>query len=235
MAKLSVRQIGMASALEGSMFRGRTPLFFVVCLFIASFVGVTPATATPIGWKFTGLLGQAGASVLSLPANSPFEWVVHLDYSAANSCDPSTDQGSYTGIGSGSLRVGGEQWTAGPGSVEVNTIQGACPGPSPAGVTFRQFAWTSSTGFPMFPLALVGSLDYPTRTDGSIPAVPPTGALVTWNGLGSFNSFDVWTTVGEETTPVPEPATLTLLGSGVAVAWWRRRRPTRESDPRRSA
>lgn len=222
----------MPGAWWGTMRPGRLIPSLALFLFFSLFVSLSPASATPIGWKFSGVLGKAGSSILSLPANSVFEWVVNLNYAAPNWCDPASGQGFYAAIGSGSLRVGSKHWTGGQGTVEVNTIQGACGGPSPTGVSFRQSSWTSDDGFPFVPFTIIGSLNYPTRLGGAMPLLPPGEAIVTWIGVDPFEQFDVNTTVGSAAAPVPEPATLSLLGSGLILAAWRRRRGGRGTPER---
>ena len=81
---------------------------------------------------------------------------------------------------------------------------------------------------------MIGTTFFPIAPDN----INPNPRAYTFSGLNlTGNSVDVqffqttgwpWVMVGEVafdgTSAVPEPATLTLAGGGLALAWWRRRK-----------
>ena len=206
-----------------------------------------PSYATPITWQASGTV-----SVVSergdlywpgLVAGTPWTFEVTFDPAA-----PSTSTGTgcnAISVGTTTFGLGGFSYTNSSGQLHTNSLL------PEFGCAYNQLdfwpdgavsfsitgAWTQEPGawnLNLLPAVMVAHyFDY-AALDGSIPIVPnPIGpGGLRFDGffggpVGQFSGGPFLPTAVDQSTPVPEPASLTLLGGGLAMLIARRRRMRR--------
>jgi hypothetical protein len=207
--------------------RFRLPLFLtlLLCTFVPRAV-----SASPLTWAFSGVVDKVtGSGWTAIDIGALFTWTVTFDPLTPNqaSCPPGS--GLYSGAITGStLSIGAYSWTGGAGSIEANAPQGTC-GDFNTGVSFREFNWSGDApDGTRLPFEVVATLFYLLPSDGSVPTLPPPSARVQVNSpFAAAGGPSALTEVSEVPVPVPEPATMALVGSGLAMMLGRRLRRSR--------
>lgn len=213
-------------------------------LFVLPFLALSlPASADPITWKAAGELTYVndGRNIWpGLDPGTPWELTVTFDpHSPPSVLHPGCNE--YDS-GAATFELGGFSYTRSSGNIYTNAglLDFGCIGSLPEGeVGLIQFwfpgdwieepgSWSlNGAGGPM----VAGYYDQNVK-DGTLPTVPAFhsigmfGGLYQFGFLQEFGSGPVHFQLVEQPTAVPEPATMTLMGAGLAalIAAKRRRR-----------
>jgi PEP-CTERM motif len=202
-----------------------TAAFILVALFS------TRATAASITWMITGPVQTTfGQWVNVLPLGSPVSLSFTWESTTPNAAGCAPGSGLYTALSGGSLSVLGASVPFGGGAIQVNAPAGNCFPNFGSGVEAHMF-YPWSPGTPAIP-GLPSHFAYDEIVVDLFPA--DTNALGLPSILANVNSATVHVQgqagafqFSGPVQPVPEPATLILLGSGliaVGVAQSRRRK-----------
>lgn len=209
--------------------RFRLPLLLTV---LVSTFAPQVASASPLTWAFSGVVDKVtGSGWTAIDIGAPFSWTVTFDPATPNQAGCPPGSGEYSGAITGStLNIGQYSWTGGSGAIEANAPAGNC-GNFNTGVSFREFNWSGDApAGTRLPFEVVATLFYLLPSDGSIPTIPPPSARVQVNSpFASAGGPSALTEVTEVPLPVPEPATMALVGSGLAMMLGRRLRRGRRN------
>ena len=218
----------------------------VIFIFLAAAAAV-PASATPITWQASSSLSGVWDPYHQLPgltAGTP--WTLHITFEpdvppralGAEGWDCNVYNVGAVAI----FQLGGFTYTQAGGQVFTNSIlpvdncRSTAPSWSPPGLI--QFAWLGSwtqepgawnlnNGPKIF---MAGYYDA-VHQDGSLPTIPAFGPGGSFSGIeyeGGGNLFGFYSSFNPHLvaapTAVPEPATLTMFGAGLALLARRRLR-----------
>ncbi len=191
-------------------------------------IGVSsPALAAPILQQWVGTVQGFGGFAAHVPAGTPITVTLAYISESENLCSPfqpanmtgRRTSGNYALTGSISLLGGTLQ---GAGLIEVDSPDGNCTFPtSPTGVTFRVATPNGApVGLPFSPLLWAIEGVYGV-TPGGAPGAELWGSTTTLSccrtGFGTISGTGTF-------QPIPEPATIVLVGTGLALSWRHRRR-----------
>ncbi len=193
-------------------------------LVLATVIGLLsgPALADQVGFTVVGTLHDLLTSDNSLD-NNPFELSIAIDLDAAD-LDSSSSVARYA-LDAGSLTIGGEAYDPSP-NLFIEVINNAL------GVfdisIIGQFEVPNASSLFSFGFSYIGAFIGTSPWELDLAAGIFTGGITQWNGLLGAHYIEdynaVKTYVPQNTTPVPEPSTLTLLGAGLLGLGFVRRR-----------
>ncbi len=205
------------------------PRLLAVAFLVVTLATARDSAADTYQWNFTGFVSTWSGSVPVelqglMPIGTVVRFTLSFDSAAPDQCDQS-GRGFYT-LPGGSIQTGSTSAASVQGFLEANNPAGNCSGSSSAPTT-----------------------DYTARLFDFGPSAPFSGAAVGWNGPDPADQVPTtpsangsyflvarpgcptcYVVSGEiteaELVPVPEPATLTLMGIGIAglIVAHRRRR-----------
>jgi PEP-CTERM motif len=205
-----------------------------VALVMVWMLSAQSARAAPMTWEMDGTLRSAsGVFAQFMPANAAVTLTLFGDASQAAtipaSCPASANAATFTVTGA-QLQVGSLTWTKGNiGFIERHDEAGFC-GQVGAALDFNSFDWVFM-GTPPDPALMLLSRVYAELSPVDEAAVTlgeqlnavnsvPDGFGVGGPGTGLFSYTG---TFAAGPTPVPEPATFTLVALGIAGLSARRR------------
>jgi hypothetical protein len=197
-----------------------------------------PAQAAPMTWEMDGTLtSSTGVFAPFMPANAAVTLTLFGDAAqpaGSPSCPASANAATYTVTGA-QLQVGSLTWTKGPLSfIERHDEAGFC-GSVGAPLDFNSFDWVFA-GTPPNPALMflsrvyaeLSPVDETAVTLGEqlngVHSVPGGFAVGLLPGSGGFSFTG---TFAAAATPIPEPATCTLVALGLASLAARRRLTSR--------
>jgi hypothetical protein len=197
---------------------------------------VQTAAASPIQWQWDGTVqgsiqGAPGVTLATFAPGTPLEADLTFDSNASDGCPSGLPGGNYAL--SGVIRFGGFQYSA-AGLVESSSALGSCIGASdvvgrlvigpaatrldPSGVQFLGIGMWLAFGLPA------------AGTVGGLPTMIPDGFLSYLNG-GSFGGPRLFLEGSSGlAVPTPEPASSTLLVTGLAYLFIRRRQSNKKQS-----
>lgn len=179
-----------------------------------------PANAAPFTWEFSGHVTAISHSIYAnAQVGTTVTFTATFDDSLPDLCG--TSGSGFYWLPGGTISFNGNTYTSsGPNALEVNAPQGACifNDERPQDATVRYLGFIGSLGL----AAAVGWVDGPDVGDGMPSQLPNLVGAHFLLGNGCSICYGV---VGEITSihVVPEPATLALTATGMAVLWSRRR------------
>lgn len=216
-------------------------------IFALAVTAAVPASATPITWQASSSLSGVYDPFHQLPGLTPgTPWTLQITFEPGVPPRSLGSEGwdcNIYNVGAVAVfQLGGFTYTQSGGQVFTNSIlpvdncRRTAPSLSPPGLI--QFAWLGSwtqepgswnlnNGPKIF---MAGYYDA-VHQDGSLPTVPVVGPAGSFSGIeyeGGGQLFEFYSSftphLVEQPTAVPEPATLTMLGAGLALLARRRLR-----------
>lgn len=204
-------------------------------------VSALPAAASSVTWEFSGLTYRFnGTEMHDIPDGTPVTVLWTFDQITPSGCAAPSPVGLYEGqfasVSFASPTMGPMHYAAHGLLIAGGRFDFVCDAPrAMPDVELRLISWTGpdvSDG----ELRPGGRFDSgglfwmePARADGLFPTIPPEEAFFMMSpiGLHQVAAYVNFVGVAASPTPVPEPSTMVLVGSG--LIWMVRRSRRRES------
>jgi hypothetical protein len=210
----------------------KTPLAVAI---LAGFVLVPRVTeASSITWQFAGTMNNGAIAEIPVGTYVSISWT--FDSAQANTCAPGQPTGVYLNQNLDVTifsTIGPLHYTATGGRFYVNTygVVG-CNATGNGGMELRFLGAFTGPDLPeavfspdMVPAAS-GLFWGDNSSIGDIPTTPPDSANFNWGVYRFISGSHTQPTVllGSSVAPIPEPSTVVLLASGLALLWHQARR-----------
>jgi hypothetical protein len=186
----------------------------------------TLASASPITLSYVGTVTQSDVPLLPVGTPVSFDWTI--DPTASDSC-ANPAQGIFIGS-STTLRVAGLTYVTPSDEFLINANDpGGCNG-NPSWTELRAITWSGPDlpGFQLMQGTLFGGVPaqifqlLPQPSD-NLATFLQSSAVTNLFVVGPYFNNDFSTHIGASVSLVPEPASLLLLGTGLAAVAVRRR------------